>query len=95
MKENNYLQFDGQVIAELGNLMFSVALDTSMEQEVLCTLSGRLRKAKIRVVPGDKVVVDVSPYDLTKGRISYRYGTQMPENNNTNNKKNNKNAKKH
>jgi translation initiation factor IF-1 len=50
--------------------MFKVKLEN--DHEVLCTISGKMRKYYIRILPGDKVTVEISPYDLSRGRISYR-----------------------
>jgi len=65
------LELTGEVTQELGNGMFRVLLDTS-GTEILCTISGKIRKNIIRILVGDKVKVEVSPYDLTKGRIELR-----------------------
>ncbi len=59
------------VVREAVRGAFRVQLENS-EHIVLCHLGGKMRKNYIRVVPGDKVVVEVSPYDFTKGRITYR-----------------------
>ena len=60
----------GEVIEALPSVMFRVRLEDG--KEVLAYLSGKLRMFKIRILPGDKVTVELSPYDLTKGRITYR-----------------------
>jgi len=65
------IKFDGTVVEALGNSNFRVELNN--EQLVLCTVSGKIRKNFIRILPGDKVQVEMSPYDLTRGRISVRY----------------------
>ncbi len=62
--------FSGVVTEEVRGA-FRVKLD-DMEHVVLCRLAGRMRKFRIRVVPGDKVQVEVSPYDMSRGRITYR-----------------------
>ena len=59
------------VLETLPNAMFRVELDN--KQQVLAHISGRMRKNFIRILPGDKVSVELSPYDLTRGRIVYRY----------------------
>jgi translation initiation factor IF-1 len=62
---------DGTVIDSLPNATFRVKLGEG--HEVLAHLSGKMRKHFIKVLPGDKVTVELSPYDLTKGRITYRH----------------------
>lgn len=69
MKQDN-IRVDGLVSQELGNSMFKVQLDSG--HEILCTISGKIRKHYIRIMAGDKVSVEMSPYDLTKGRIVTR-----------------------
>ncbi len=64
---------DGTVIESLPNATFKVKLGES--HEVLAHLSGKMRKHFIKVLPGDRVTVELSPYDLTKGRITYRHRT--------------------
>ncbi|MGC8827728.1 MAG: translation initiation factor IF-1 [Anaerolineae bacterium] len=70
-KQEEKLEVEGTVIEALPNTMFRVRLDTG--HEVLAYLSGRMRKYYIRVLLGDRVRVEMSPYDLTRGRITYRY----------------------
>lgn len=65
------MEFVGEITDILPNQMFKVVL-TEFEQEIICYTSGRLRQNKIRLVQGDEVKVEVSPYDLSKGRITYR-----------------------
>mgnify|MGYP002062790623 FL=1 len=60
----------GEVIEALPNAMFRVKLEN--EHEITCHVSGKIRMNYIRILPGDKVTVEMSPYDLTKGRITYR-----------------------
>ena len=60
----------GEVVEALPSVQFRVKLEDG--KEVLAYLSGKLRMFKIRILPGDKVTVELSPYDLTKGRITYR-----------------------
>ncbi len=61
---------DGVVMEPLPNAMFKVRLKNG--QEILAHISGKMRMHYIRILPGDKVQVEISPYDLTKGRIVYR-----------------------
>ena len=69
-KEENILTFSGVVKELLKNAMFRVTLENG--HEVIAHASGKLRKNRIRVLQGDKVTVDVSAYDLKKGRITFR-----------------------
>lgn len=62
---------DGKVVEALPNAMFTVELDNG--HSVLGHLAGKMRKHYIRVLPGDRVVVELSPYDLTRGRITFRH----------------------
>jgi len=64
------LEFNGTVTELLPNAMFRVKLENN--HEILAHTSGKLRKNRIRVLTGDKVLVEVTPYDLTKGRITFR-----------------------
>ena len=64
------LEFNGTVTELLPNAMFRVKLENN--HEILAHTSGKLRKNRIRVLTGDKVFVEVTPYDLTKGRITFR-----------------------
>lgn len=65
------VEFEGVVNEALPNLLFRVELDNG--HEVLAHLAGKMRRFRIRVLPGDRVRVEVSPYDLTRGRITYRH----------------------
>jgi translation initiation factor IF-1 len=65
------IEFEGEVTEALPSLMFRVKLDNG--HEVLAHLAGKMRRFRIRVLPGDRVRVEVSPYDLTRGRITYRF----------------------
>jgi translation initiation factor IF-1 len=65
------LEIDGEVQEALPNLLFRVRLEN--DHELLAHLAGKMRRFRIRVNPGDKVRVEVSPYDLNRGRIVYRY----------------------
>jgi translation initiation factor IF-1 len=69
-KKEEAFEVDGTVTAALANTRFRVQLETGTE--VLAHVAGRMRKNFIRIVPGDKVRVELSPYDLTKGRIVFR-----------------------
>ena len=69
-KEKESFELEGTVVQALANTRFRVQLDTG--DEVLAHIAGRMRQRFIRVVPGDRVKVELSPYDLTKGRIVYR-----------------------
>lgn len=62
---------DGEIIELLPAASFRVKLENS--HEILAHLSGKMRMFKIRILPGDRVKVQITPYDLTKGRITYRY----------------------
>ena len=91
MKQDN-IRVDGLVSQELGNSMFKVQLDSG--HEILCTISGKIRKHYIRIMAGDKVSVEMSPYDLTKGRIVKRLQNPAQANKNESNKYNKFNQKK-
>ena len=71
MSKQDLLQFNGQVIELLKNAMFRVKLENG--HMVTAHASGKLRKNRIRVLQGDNVTVEVTPYDLTKGRIIFRF----------------------
>jgi translation initiation factor IF-1 len=73
-KREEKLEVEGTVVETLPNTMFRVELDTG--HQVLAYLSGRMRKYYIRVLLGDRVRLEMSPYDLTRGRITYRYKKQ-------------------
>ncbi|MDA0870738.1 MAG: translation initiation factor IF-1 [Proteobacteria bacterium] len=70
MAKEEMLEFNGTVTELLPNAMFRVKLENN--HEILAHTSGKLRKNRIRVLTGDKVLVEVTPYDLTKGRITFR-----------------------
>lgn len=70
MAKEEPIEISGVVTTALPNAMFKVKTDSG--HEILAQLSGKMRKYYIRIVPGDTVVVEVSPYDLTRGRIVYR-----------------------
>ncbi|OGF22967.1 translation initiation factor IF-1 [Candidatus Falkowbacteria bacterium RBG_13_39_14] len=65
-----YIEMSGVVVELLPSLSFKVKLENG--QEILCYLSGKMRMHRIKLLPGDKVKVQITPYDLTKGRITYR-----------------------
>ena len=71
MSKEEILEFKGKVSEILPNAMFKVELDNG--HTVLAHTAGRMRKNRIRVLTGDEVLVQVTPYDLTKGRITFRY----------------------
>lgn len=68
--QKGVIKLQGKVVEVLPNTQFRVELDNG--HRVLCHISGKMRKHYIRLVPEDKVEVELSPYDLTKGRISFR-----------------------
>jgi len=70
MAEAKGVEVEGTIVEALPNTMFRVELDAG--QRVLAHVSGKLRKHYIRMVPGDRVRLELSPYDLTRGRITYR-----------------------
>ncbi len=70
MSREDVIEAQGKVVEALPNSMFRVELETG--QNILAHLSGRMRIHYVRIVPGDRVKVELSPYDLTKGRITYR-----------------------
>lgn len=71
MEKEHAIEVEGTVVEPLPNAMFRVRLKN--EHLVLAHISGRMRKNFIRILPGDKVRMEMSPYDLSKGRITYRY----------------------
>ncbi|MCX7911425.1 MAG: translation initiation factor IF-1 [Dehalococcoidales bacterium] len=70
MPKKEAIEVEGTVIEALPNAMFRVELPN--KHQVLAHISGKLRMNYIRVLPGDKVLIELSPYDLTRGRITYR-----------------------
>jgi translation initiation factor IF-1 len=70
-KKEEAIEVIGTVVETLPNAMFRVELEN--KHEVLAHVSGKMRKYFIRILPGDKVKVELSPYDLSRGRIVYRY----------------------
>ena len=73
MTKEDKIQAEGEVIDALPNAMFKVRLNMPNQPEILAQLSGKMRMHYIKIVPGDRVSVDISPYDLTRGRITYRH----------------------
>ncbi len=71
VKKEDAIELEGTVTEPLPNAMFRVELENGAS--VLCSISGKIRMNYIRILPGDRVVVEISPYDLTRGRITYRY----------------------
>ena len=71
MSKEELLEFPGVVTELLPNAMFRVKLEN--EHEIIAHTAGKMRKNRIRVLTGDKVLVEMTPYDLTKGRITYRF----------------------
>jgi len=71
MGKKNLIRQDGEITEALSNAMFRVKLEN--EHVILATISGKMRMNYIRILPGDRVAVEMSPYDLTRGRIIYRY----------------------
>ncbi len=69
-KQSTILQ-DGEILEALPNAMFKVKLKNG--HEILAHISGKMRMHYIRILPGDRVKIEMSPYDLTKGRITFRY----------------------
>jgi len=71
MPKEDAIEVMGTVLETLPNAMFRVELDN--KHQVLAHISGRMRKHFIRILPGDRVQVELSPYDLSRGRITYRF----------------------
>jgi len=70
MSKEDMIAAEGSVLETLPNAMFKVKLDNG--HEILAHISGKMRKFYIKILPGDRVTVEISPYDLSKGRITYR-----------------------
>lgn len=70
MTHKDVIELEGEVIEALPNAQFRVKVETG--SQVLAHISGKIRKNFIRILPGDKVRLEISPYDLTRGRITYR-----------------------
>lgn len=71
LSKDGVIEVEGKVLETMPNAMFKVELENG--HEILAHVSGKIRMNYIRILPGDKVTVEMSPYDLTKGRITYRY----------------------
>lgn len=71
LSKQDAIELEGKIVEALPNAMFKVELENG--HTILCTISGKIRMNYIRILPGDKVVVEISPYDLQHGRITYRY----------------------
>jgi translation initiation factor IF-1 len=71
-KEKDVIEVKGVILESLPNAMFLVELDTS-HHRVTAHPSGKMRKNNIRILPGDKILLEVTPYDITRGRIIYRF----------------------
>ncbi len=71
MAKQSAIEQDGTIVEALSNAMFRVELQNG--HEVIAHISGKMRMHYIRILPGDKVRIEMSPYDLTKGRIVFRY----------------------
>lgn len=71
MPKEEAIEVEGTVLETLPNAMFRVELDNG--HKVLAHISGRMRKYYIKILPGDRVKLELSPYDLTRGRITYRH----------------------
>ncbi|MEK7286200.1 MAG: translation initiation factor IF-1 [Nitrospirota bacterium] len=74
MAKEDVIETEGKILETLPNAMFRVALENG--HCVLAHISGKIRMHYIKIVPGDKVKIELSPYDLTKGRITYRFGRE-------------------
>ncbi len=70
MNKQGVIEFEGTIKESLPNAMFRVELDNG--HKVLAHVSGKIRKNFIRILPGDRVKIELTPYDLTRGRITYR-----------------------
>lgn len=71
MSKQTLIKQDGTIIESLSNAMFRVQLENG--HEIIAHISGKMRMNYIKILPGDRVSVEMSPYDLSKGRITYRY----------------------
>ena len=70
MPKEEAIVLEGTVVETLANTKFRIQIDSG--HQILAHISGKMRRNYIRIIPGDKVTVEVSPYDLTRGRITYR-----------------------
>ena len=71
MAKDDVIEVEGKVVDTMPNAMFKVELENG--HQILATVSGKIRKNYIRILAGDRVTVEMSPYDLTRGRITYRF----------------------
>lgn len=71
MSKEDIIELQGTIVETLPNAMFKVELENG--QTILAYVSGKMRMHFIKILPGDKVTIEISPYDLTKGRITYRF----------------------
>ncbi|HFN0117539.1 TPA: translation initiation factor IF-1 [Streptococcus pneumoniae] len=71
MAKDDVIEVEGKVVDTMPNAMFTVELENG--HQILGTVSGKIRKNYIRILAGDRVTVEMSPYDLTRGRITYRF----------------------
>ncbi|MBR6013906.1 MAG: translation initiation factor IF-1 [Selenomonadaceae bacterium] len=71
MSKQDVIEVEGRVVEALPNAMFQVELDNG--HTVLAHVSGKIRMNFIRILPGDKVTIELTPYDLSRGRITYRF----------------------
>ena len=71
MSKDDVIEVEGTVVEKLPNAFFKVELENG--HQILATVSGKIRKNYIRILAGDRVTVEMSPYDLTRGRITYRF----------------------
>ncbi len=79
MSKGDAVEFEGTVVEALPNAMFRVEMQNG--SKVLAYVSGKMRRARsrfVRIVPGDRVKIEISPYDLSRGRITYRMRTDRP-----------------
>ena len=70
MPKEDFIQVEGTILERLPNAMFRVELENN--HVILAHISGKMRMRYIKILPGDKVMVDISPYDISRGRITYR-----------------------
>ena len=71
MSKQDVIEVEGTILESLPNAMFKVKLQNN--HEILAHISGKIRMNFIRILPGDKVTIELTPYDLTRGRITYRF----------------------
>jgi translation initiation factor IF-1 len=92
MGKETCITVDGTVIEALRDANFRVELENS--HILLCTISGKLRRSYVKIIQGDEVKLEMSPYDLNRGRIVFRYNNSNNNDNQSNNQKKNTNQKK-